>query len=171
MRLGSLDLRGQLGADLLQRVDLAGVRPLLRAQRREVRLLPVLGVDERALAGQQLVAQDARLVDADGEDLRLAQHVAACSLRVGERDRDVVPRRADRIGDLAIAAGDQLDVVDAVEEGREAARGEQDRELVRRVRLVGGDQAAVETPERDPVLGPQEREPVGLHLVAARSAG
>ena len=152
VRLGRLDLGRQLGAHLLQGVDLAGVGPLLGAQRREIGLLPALGVDEGALARHQLVAQDARLVNAEGEDLRLAQHVPARGLRVGQRHRHLVPRRAHGVGDLPVSRGDQLDVVEAVEEGREAARREQDGELIGRVCFVRCDQAVVEPAERDPVL-------------------
>jgi hypothetical protein len=52
--------------------------------------------------------------------------------------------------------GDEPDVVEAVDEVREAARGEQERELVGRVRLVGGDEPVCEPGERGAVLGAEE---------------
>src|SRR5207248_2071062 len=69
VRLGGADLRGQVRAGRLQRVDLLGVRALPCAQRVETDLLLLSRGLELPLVRDELVAQLAHLVDADGDDL------------------------------------------------------------------------------------------------------
>ena len=47
------------------------------------------------LRREQLVAEDAHLMDADGDDLRLVLHGVACDLRVRASGGDLVPRGED----------------------------------------------------------------------------
>ena len=80
------------------------------------------------LRRDQLVAEDAHLVDAHGDDLRLrapSRRARPSCARGRPRPRSVEAR--DRVGDLPVARGDEPDVVEAVDEVREAARREQER--------------------------------------------
>ena len=117
-----------------------------------------------ALVRDQLVAQHPHLVHAHGDDLRLAPDSPPEEPRLPPRDRDLVLRGVHLGDDLPVAAHDQTDVVEPVDQVGEAVRGEQEGQLVRRVRLVAGHEPPVQAVERDPVLLLEELEALGLEL-------
>ena len=70
--------------------------------------------------------------------------------------------RRDLGRDRLVLGSDRPDVVELVDQIREARRGEDDRERVRVARLVDGDETNVESAQRGPVLPPEKLEPARL---------
>src|SRR5204863_2567332 len=110
-RLRGADPHCELGAHALERVDLACLRTLARAQRPETLALVLLRADKTPLRCDELVPEAAHLRDAHGHDARLSEDGRARLPRAPELKAHLGLRRAHRVGDALVLLADLPDVV------------------------------------------------------------
>ena len=162
-RLGRPDLRRERGACRLQA---GGLVQELRLRLLHVPQRLALGDTrgrETVLAGEQLVAQRAHLVRADGDRADLGRDERAEALRVLALHADPFLGGSDLTGDRAVLRAERLDHLRGIDQVGDALRVEQDLQGARLAVLVEVDQPVAEPVDQRSVLTAVEVEAAGLH--------